>query len=40
VADAHGALDRVPPWALVLTGATSIQFGAAVAATIFDGSGS
>jgi inner membrane transporter RhtA len=30
------ALDRVPPWSLVLAGATSIQFGAAVAATLFD----
>ncbi|HEY6761103.1 MAG TPA: EamA family transporter [Baekduia sp.] len=29
-------LDRVPPIALVLTGVTSIQFGAAVAATMFD----
>jgi inner membrane transporter RhtA len=29
-------LDRVPPIALVLSGVTSIQFGAAVAATMFD----
>jgi inner membrane transporter RhtA len=29
-------LDRVPPIALVLCGVTSIQFGAAVAATMFD----
>lgn len=29
-------LDRVPPIALVLTGVTSIQFGAALAATLFD----
>jgi inner membrane transporter RhtA len=29
-------LDRVPPIALVLTGVTSIQFGAALAATMFD----
>ena len=29
-------LDRGPPIALVLTGVTSIQFGAAVAATMFD----
>lgn len=29
-------LDRVPPIALVLSGVTSIQFGAAVAATLFD----
>lgn len=30
------ALDRVPPWTLVLAGATSIQFGAAIAAGLFD----
>lgn len=30
------ALDPVPPVALVLTGVTSIQFGAALAATLFD----
>ncbi|WP_196809018.1 EamA family transporter [Conexibacter woesei] len=29
-------LDRVPPIALVLSGVTSIQFGAAIAATLFD----
>jgi inner membrane transporter RhtA len=29
-------LQRVPPWALVVAGATSVQFGAALAATIFD----
>src|SRR5512147_1377972 len=29
-------LGRVPPIALVLTGVTSIQFGAALAATMFD----
>lgn len=29
-------LDRVPPIALVLTGVTTIQFGAALAATLFD----
>jgi inner membrane transporter RhtA len=29
-------LDRVPPIGLVLTGVTSIQFGAALAATLFD----
>jgi inner membrane transporter RhtA len=29
-------LDRVPPIALVLSGVTSIQFGAALAATMFD----
>ncbi|WCB96368.1 Threonine/homoserine exporter RhtA [Baekduia alba] len=29
-------LDRIPPIALVLSGVTSIQFGAAVAATLFD----
>jgi inner membrane transporter RhtA len=29
-------LDRVPPMALVLSGVTSIQFGAAIAATLFD----
>src|SRR3954449_1540523 len=29
-------LGRVPPIALVLTGVTSIQFGAALAATLFD----
>jgi inner membrane transporter RhtA len=28
--------DRVPPVALLLTGATSVQFGAALAATLFD----
>jgi inner membrane transporter RhtA len=33
---AHPALDRVPPWSMVLAGATSIQFGAALAATLFD----
>jgi inner membrane transporter RhtA len=32
----HGGLARVPPWGLVLAGGTSIQFGAALAATIFD----
>jgi inner membrane transporter RhtA len=31
-----GALDRVPPVGLVLTGIGSVQVGAAVAATIFD----
>jgi inner membrane transporter RhtA len=36
VARGPGALDRVPPWTLVLGGATSIQFGAALAATLFD----
>lgn len=30
------ALDRVPPVLLVMTGATSIQFGAALARTLFD----
>ncbi len=30
------ALDPIPPVALVLTGVTSIQFGAALAATLFD----
>lgn len=30
------ALDRVPPIGLVLAGVTSIQFGAALAATLFD----
>ena len=30
------AVGRVPPVALVLAGATSIQFGAALAATLFD----
>ena len=30
------ALDPVPPVALVLAGVTSIQFGAAIAATLFD----
>lgn len=30
------ALDRVPPWMLTVTAAVSIQFGAALAATIFD----
>jgi inner membrane transporter RhtA len=29
-------LDALPPWTLVLGGATSIQFGAALAATLFD----
>jgi inner membrane transporter RhtA len=29
-------LDRVPPFGLVLAGVTSIQFGAALAATLFD----
>lgn len=33
------ALDPVPPVALVLTGVTSIQFGAALAATLFDEAG-
>ena len=33
------ALDPVPPVALVLTGITSIQFGAALAATLFDQAG-
>ena len=33
------AADRVPPEALVLAGATSIQFGAALAATLFDEAG-
>lgn len=32
-------LDRAPPIALVLTGVTSIQFGAALAATLFDRAG-
>jgi inner membrane transporter RhtA len=31
-----GVFDRLPPWAMVLGGATSIQFGAALAATLFD----
>jgi inner membrane transporter RhtA len=31
-----GTLDALPPWSLVLGGATSIQFGAALAATLFD----
>lgn len=31
-----GTRERVPPWALVLAAATSVQFGAALAATIFD----
>ncbi|HSD81118.1 MAG TPA: hypothetical protein VLB47_10665, partial [Solirubrobacteraceae bacterium] len=35
-AEAVGPLDRVPPVALLLTGATSVQFGAALAATLFD----
>ncbi|HWH95051.1 MAG TPA: EamA family transporter [Baekduia sp.] len=37
-ATAHGlpGLDRVPPIGLVLCGVTSIQFGAALAATMFD----
>lgn len=33
------ALDPIPPVALVLTGVTSIQFGAALAATLFDQAG-
>ena len=33
------ALDPIPPVALVLTGVTSIQFGAALAATLFDRAG-
>jgi inner membrane transporter RhtA len=33
------ALDPIPPVALVLTGVTSIQFGAALAATLFDEAG-
>ncbi len=33
------ALDPVPPIALVLAGVTSIQFGAALAATLFDDAG-
>jgi inner membrane transporter RhtA len=33
------ALDPVPPILLVLTGVTSIQFGAALAATLFDDAG-
>jgi inner membrane transporter RhtA len=33
------ALDPVPPIALVLAGVTSIQFGAAIAATLFDDAG-
>jgi inner membrane transporter RhtA len=33
------ALDPVPPVALVLTGVTSVQFGAALAATLFDEAG-
>ena len=33
------ALDPIPPVALVLTGITSIQFGAALAATLFDRAG-
>lgn len=32
-------LDRAPPFALVVTGVTSIQFGAALAATLFDDAG-
>jgi inner membrane transporter RhtA len=34
--DAAAVADRVPPVALVLTGVTSIQFGAAFARTLFD----
>jgi inner membrane transporter RhtA len=36
VAAAGGPLDRVPPVTLVLGAATSVQFGAALAATLFD----
>jgi inner membrane transporter RhtA len=32
----HAALDRLPPWTLTVSAATSIQFGAALATTIFD----
>jgi inner membrane transporter RhtA len=35
-APAEALADRVPPVALVVAGATSVQFGAALAATIFD----
>jgi inner membrane transporter RhtA len=35
-AEAVGRLDRVPPVGLVLTGVVSVQFGAALAATLFD----
>lgn len=33
---AQGTLARVPPWTLTVAAATSIQFGAALAATLFD----
>jgi inner membrane transporter RhtA len=36
VAAAGGPLDRIPPVTLVLGAATSVQFGAALAATLFD----
>ena len=32
----HAAFDRVPPWSLTISAALSIQFGAALAATLFD----
>lgn len=35
-AEAVGAFSRVPPLALVLTGIVSVQFGAALATTLFD----
>jgi inner membrane transporter RhtA len=35
-AEGHGATARVPPFALVLAGVTSVQVGAALARTMFD----